>query len=142
MVAVGDAVTDHLLSAGHRPHLAVIDGRTERAAVAADRRDRLPVPDRTVMNPPGALSAALLAALREGVDTPAPTVVRVAGEEDLAALPALLLVPADGSVVYGQPGAGMVLVTVDSSTRARARTLLSRMNGDVARAATLLGLGG
>jgi uncharacterized protein (UPF0218 family) len=42
------------------------------------------------------------------------------------------------SVVYGQPGEGMVHVRVDSEVSERARGLLNRMDGDHERARELL----
>jgi hypothetical protein len=139
LVAVGDVVTYHLHTAGHDPDVAVVDARTERRAVDEEVRAVAAAdPDRTVENDPGTLSRGLLVALREAVEASDPVVLRVEGEEDLATLPALLVVPRGGSVVYGQPGEGMVLVPVDEANRERARDLLARMDGDVDRALSLL----
>jgi len=141
LVAVGDVVTAHLLDAGHQPHVAVIDGRTEREAVDESIRRRLPEADVEVANPPATLSRALLDALRTALDRDEPTVIEVDGEEDLAALPAILATPAGGCVVYGQPGEGMVLVPATDESRSLARDLFTRMDGDVDAALALLGVG-
>jgi uncharacterized protein (UPF0218 family) len=138
IVSVGDVVTHHLLAAGYEPAVAVLDAHTERRPVRPEVRRAAPDPDRTVRNEPGTLSRDLLVAVREAVDGGAPVVLRVEGEEDLSALPAILAVPEGGSVVYGQPGEGMVLVTVDPATRERARDLLARMDGDADAALDLL----
>ncbi|MHB8605670.1 MAG: DUF359 domain-containing protein, partial [Thermoplasmatota archaeon] len=69
-------------------------------------------------------------AVREGQDATRGArrvVVEVVGEEDLAALPAILAAPAGAVVAYGQPNQGVVCVVVDDASRARARDLLSRM---------------
>lgn len=140
VVAVGDVVTYHLREAGHDPHVAVIDGVTEREAVdeetervatAGERR-------RDARNPPAELSRDLLVALRETVAGEGDTVLYVDGEEDLAMLPAVLVTPLGGSVVYGQPGEGMVLVPVTEERREAVRGLLSRFDGDVDAALSLL----
>ena len=131
LVAVGDVVTTHLLDAGYRPHVAIIDGRTERERVDESISQRLPAADVTVTNPPATLSRGLLDALLDALARDDPTVIEVEGEEDLATLPAILAVPTGGSVVYGQPGEGMVLVPVTDETRSLARDLLTRMDGDV-----------
>ncbi|PSP15493.1 DUF359 domain-containing protein [Halobacteriales archaeon QH_10_67_13] len=133
VVAVGDVVTSDLLAAGHTPAVAVVDGRTERAAVSNRVADRLAAGDfsteLTAANPPGTITAELAAAIRTAlVDEPA--LIRVDGEEDLAALPAILAAPAAAVVLYGQPGEGVVAVAVDEGTRDRVRGLLSRMDGD------------
>ena len=139
VVSVGDVVTYHLRTAGYEPAVAVVDARTERRPVDEEiRRVAAADPDRTVTNEAGTLSRALLAAIREAVDAADPVVVRVDGEEDLATLPAILAVPEGGSVVYGQPGEGMVLVAADAAARERARDLLGRMEGDAAAAIELV----
>jgi uncharacterized protein (UPF0218 family) len=131
LVAVGDVVTYHLLRAGRPPDVALVDGRTEREAVdpeIAAALDEL-TPDAAVPNEPGTLSAelvgALVSALRDGEGT---TVISVEGEEDLAALPAVLAAPDGAVVVYGQPGEGMVRVVVDGAARERARQLLGELD--------------
>jgi uncharacterized protein (UPF0218 family) len=67
--------------------------------------------------------------------------VVVDGEEDLATLPALVAAPTGASIVYGQPGEGMVLVEVDLTSTDRARDLLSRMRGETRRLWSVLSVG-
>jgi len=132
LVAVGDMVTYHLLDAGRVPDLAVVDEQTKRSAVDSEVADAIVGFDRTVAvdNPAGTLTHELLAAMRAGLDSDATTLVDVDGEEDLAALPAVLMVSETASVVYGQPDEGMVLVTPDGAVRERVRSILARMDGD------------
>jgi len=136
IVAVGDVVTAHLCRAGRPPDVALIDERTERSAVDEDVSRAIEGFDREVAvdNPAATLTADLLEALATALATPeGTTLLRVDGEEDLAALPAILLAPRGASVVYGQPGEGMVLVEVDGPATDRARELLSLMEGDTRR---------
>jgi len=153
VIAVGDVVAYHLVEAGHRPAVAVIDGRTERQAVDEEIRkalsDRLYDSDGDsdgghrrleVANRPGTLAEPLLTALAEAVTAAEPVTIAVDGEEDLATLPAVLVAPLGGTVVYGQPGEGMVRVAVTAETRAEMRSLLGRLDGDVARALATLGV--
>jgi uncharacterized protein (UPF0218 family) len=144
VIAVGDVVTYHLLEAGHRPAVAVVDGRTEREAVDEEIRDALsdPVNAREVANRPGTLEEPLLRALADAIDAASPVTIVVDGEEDLATLPAVLVAPIGATVVYGQPGEGMVAVAVTSETKAEMRSLLERMDGDVAGALAALGVDG
>jgi uncharacterized protein (UPF0218 family) len=134
LVTVGDVVTYHVLEAGVAPSVALVDDRTERTAVDDRVADRIAAAsfDRevTVTNPPATLTAELLSALRAALDSNGTTLLGVDGEEDLAAVPAVVAAPAEASVVYGQPGEGMVLVPVERETRERMRALLSRMDGD------------
>jgi len=148
VIAVGDIVTYHLLEAGHRPGVAVVDGRTEREAVDEEIREVLSDPDRAreVANDPGTLGEPLLRALADAVagvtaDADAgPITIVVDGEEDLATLPAVLVAPAGATVVYGQPGEGMVAVAATDDAKAEMRSLLERMDGDVAGALAALGV--
>ncbi|WP_336336144.1 GTP-dependent dephospho-CoA kinase family protein [Haloarcula brevis] len=140
IIAVGDMVTYHLVEAGRVPDLALVDERTKRSAVDADVTAAIDGFDRelAVANPAATLTAALLGALRDGLDSEGTTLVDVDGEEDLATLPVVLAAPAGASVVYGQPDEGMVLVHCDDTARERARDLLERMDGDTERAMALL----
>lgn len=132
LVAVGDMVTYHLLEAGRVPDLALVDEKTKRSAVDESVAAAISGFDRTIAvdNPAGTLTRDLLDAMRAGLDSDETTLVDVEGEEDLAALPAVLMVPETAAVVYGQPDEGMVLVTPDSDVRERVRSILERMNGD------------
>lgn len=140
--AVGDMVTYHLLKADRTPDLALVDEKTERDAVDDDVTEAIGGFDRevTVANPAATLTKQLLTELREGIDRAGEesTLITVDGEEDLAVLPVVVAAPAGSSVVYGQPGEGMVLVDVDRAAVDRARDLLSRMNGDTERLWTVL----
>lgn len=138
LIAVGDIVTYHLETAGVRPDVALFDERTERDAVDDAVRERLAEADVVVENPPGELTQSLLTAIKDALATDGPTRIRVNGEEDLAVLPAIITAPDGASVVYGQPGQGMVLVTVTADTRRVALDIIERMDGDVDRALSLL----
>jgi hypothetical protein len=141
MVAVGDVVTFHLRQADRDPDVAVIDGKTKREAVDEAVKEVLDGDaDRIeVENPPATISEALLDALVSALDAEDPTVLFVDGEEDLATLPAIVAAPVGASVVYGQPDEGMVHVPVDEETKAEARELLSKFEGDVEAALARLG---
>jgi len=135
LVSVGDVVTYHLLEAGIVPAVALVDEQTERTAVDREITERIASAafDRRVevSNPAATLTAALLEAMDEALErAPESTLLEVDGEEDLAALPAVALAPDGTSVVYGQPGEGMVLVRVDDELREQVCELLSRMDGD------------
>ncbi|PSP26039.1 DUF359 domain-containing protein [Halobacteriales archaeon QH_10_67_22] len=145
LVTVGDIVTYHVLEAGTVPDVALVDERTKRASV--DDEISTTVNDasftnvRTVVNPPATLTADLLTGLRGAFDETGTTLVRVDGEEDLAALPAIAVAPDGASVLYGQPDEGIVHVTAADDIRERVLSLLDRMDGDTDRARELLGLG-
>jgi uncharacterized protein (UPF0218 family) len=151
IVAVGDVVTYHLVEAGRRPDVAVLDGYTERTPVAAEIEAGTDTgaydTDIGVENPAAVLTAGILDALAAALagaggngdgEKAEHTVIDVEGEEDLVTVPAIAAAPAGASVVYGQPGEGMVRVPVKENTRRRARELLEGMDGDHERAWELL----
>ncbi|MFC7167423.1 GTP-dependent dephospho-CoA kinase family protein [Halospeciosus flavus] len=131
IVAVGDVVSAHLGRAGVVPHVFVVDGRTERETVAEEVLVDIPDADREVdvESSPGTVSAELLEALAAAIDAPADTSTRISvdGEEDLATVPAVLLAPVGATVVYGQPGEGMVRVAVTSGAKERMRDLAGEL---------------
>lgn len=134
VIAVGDVVTSDLLAERRRPAVAVVDGRTERSSVSETVESRITdaefETELSAKNPPGTLTVELAEAVREGV-AGGPTLIRVDGEEDLAALPTILAAPDDAVVLYGQPGEGVVAVTVEEAARDRVRELLEQMTGDL-----------
>jgi uncharacterized protein (UPF0218 family) len=143
VVAVGDVVTYHLREAGRVPDVALVDGKTEREAVGTEVSDALAAGDERrvrVENPAATLTVALLEAFVDALADPDPVTIEVDGEEDLAALPAILAAPDGASVVYGQPGDGMVRVAVNPESRQEARRLFEGLDGDVDAGLDALGL--
>ncbi len=130
VIAVGDMVTYHLLEAGVTPDVAVVDGRTEREEVddeVIERWKEVRVAAR-VENEPGTVSESLVGGVREAYEEGG--LVEVDGEEDLAVLPAVGLAEDGDTVVYGQPGEGMVYVDVDEEAQGYVLELLDRMDGE------------
>lgn len=140
VIAVGDVVTYYLERAGHPPDVALVDEMTERSAVADHVAEALAerAPDEVVENPAATLTEELLVALRDAVSADGSTRILVDGEEDLAAIPAIVTAPDGATVVYGQPGEGMVRIDVAPEVRERAVDLLRRLDGDVGRTLELL----
>ncbi|WP_435100486.1 GTP-dependent dephospho-CoA kinase family protein [Halarchaeum sp. P4] len=129
IVTVGDVVTYHLGEAGVTPHVAVVDGKTEREAVDPEVAANLPAAATVVevASEPGTLSAELVEELVAAIDADEPTRIVVTGEEDLATVPAVLYAPTDATVVYGQPGEGMVRANVSAGLRERVRELAGEL---------------
>ena len=71
IIAVGDIVTYHLLEAGRRPDVALVDGKTKRERVEREILDAIEGFDhqREVENPPATLTAELLEALDDAIDS-------------------------------------------------------------------------
>jgi uncharacterized protein (UPF0218 family) len=140
IVAVGDIVTYHLVEAGHRPEVAIVDGKTKRERVERRVLEAIEGFDNRidVANPQSTLTDDLLEALATAIEQSGSSVIVVDGEEDLASLPAVLAAPDGGSIVYGQPDEGMVLVPVDADHREHSRAFIDRMQSDLDRIEEIL----
>jgi len=64
--------------------------------------------------------------LQEAISHSTPQIILVDGEEDLLALPTMLLAPLDTYVVYGQYNLGMVVVRITEEIKSLARNLLTQ----------------
>ncbi|MDE2517820.1 MAG: GTP-dependent dephospho-CoA kinase family protein [Methanocorpusculum sp.] len=119
---VGDVVTHSALARGIIPAVGVIDGFTMRSPYLA-------MPEIShhilrVRNPAGTITDELVAVLNEAVMS-TPCMILVDGEEDLAVLPLIRLLPDGALVLYGQPNEGVVVCEVTQELRLRADDLLS-----------------
>ena len=130
VVSVGDIVTQMFLNHSVLPKVMVIDGVTLRGSRVSDAHTNLPTHGvRTIKvdNPPATITRALVGAMDRGFKESGSTLIRVSGEEDLAALPAMILAPAGAAVCYGQPREGVVIVVVTPVVRQRAQDILQQM---------------
>lgn len=121
MYSVGDVVTSRLLQYGFIPAVAIIDGHTMRGTCVKEPEIYSRVV--RVENPPGAISDALIRELAIAVNNP-PVLIYVEGEEDLAVIPLVILAHEGDIILYGQPGEGVVLRSVDARAKRRAQELL------------------
>ncbi len=125
VITVGDVSTRRLMELGIEPFVAIIDGKTRREV-----RVRLSYLKQfiNVENPPGVICAeavrAISRALREELW------VMVNGEEDLLAIPALLIAKEGSALVYGQPGTGVVYLEANEKTKEYFSFLLSFFEGE------------
>ena len=119
--SVGDVVTSRLLEYGIIPAVAIIDGHTMRVTCVNEPKTYSRIV--RVENPPGAISDALIRELAAAVNNP-PVLIYVEGEEDLAVIPLVILAREGEIILYGQPGEGVVLRSVDVGAKRRAQELL------------------
>lgn len=127
LFSVGDVVTADLIAAGQILAVAVIDGHTERGKEAPPVDLSAFSKVYMVHSDPGMLSGDLQQALVLAVKAKAPVLIRVDGEEDLAAVWLLANVPEGATVIYGQPGCGAVLARADLQLQKKSRDLLAAM---------------
>jgi hypothetical protein len=133
LITVGDVVTARFIAAGVRPDVAVVDFLVTREPVTENlktRIDSLDVKVVHVKNPAGTLTPEMREAF---ANAKPPLKIVVEGEEDLAAIPAVISAPQGSVVVYGQPGEGVVLVKVTESKRREFTDLLKEFKATYER---------
>lgn len=130
LISVGDVTTFYLLESDIVPDVCVVDDRTKREP-ASDRvmlgTKHAAFTTISVDNPPGVITGDLIDAICDAVRSSQHIRIFVRGEEDLAALPAILIAPTDSVVLYGQPNEGVVLVRITESKKDEIRSLLDQI---------------
>jgi len=129
VISVGDRCSHALIKMGIRPDIVIYDHMCMRKEVDAGTRRALDGYDgaaERVGNPAGNITDALRLAVENAVARGIGKIL-VDGEEDLAALVAIMAAPDGAAVLYGQPGEGIVLVEVDEKARRGARAIYGRM---------------
>lgn len=132
VISVGDATTNKLLSYGIIPDVSVIDGyeRRKKKATRSTKATIYSLNSKknvslfSCVNPPGSISVDSISIIKISLKSKKPVIMEIIGEEDLLALPFLLLARNDSMVFYGQPGEGMVVVRVTDAVRKKAKELI------------------
>ncbi|MFO8050290.1 MAG: DUF359 domain-containing protein [Thermoplasmatota archaeon] len=134
LVLVGDVTASVMTRMSYVPKLILVDNHTKRGKkiptlmVEPSKRVK-------VKNPAGMLGPELFEAMEdairmivtEGDDMKGPILIEVDGEEDLSTLAAIQMLPKGGTVVYGQPDAGLVVVRVDDKIKEKVNKMLREM---------------
>lgn len=133
-IAVGDVTTRVLHEKGIQQALSLVDFVVQRekqdtslVAIGFDGNEVV----FHATNPPGMITPELwhnLEAALEVSEHGQVAVVVVDGEEDLAVLPLLLVLPFGYTICYGQPHVGMVMLPVTQETKQLAIATLSRFS--------------
>ena len=130
LISVGDVTTFHLLNIDIIPDILIVDDRTkrepasERVVVGTKHKGFKEI---SVDNPAGVITEDLIDAIGNAINSDENVRIFVRGEEDLAALPAILMAPDGSAVLYGQPDQGVVLVKITRSKKEEIRDLLSKV---------------
>ncbi|MBL11345.1 MAG: hypothetical protein CMB46_00835 [Euryarchaeota archaeon] len=130
MIAVGDVTVLTMHQLGATPDISIIDGLTKREewGESSNIDQSLYGQSLNCSSPPGSLTASLLGACEEAVNSwmkdRSSTIINVEGEEDLAPLLMHPLSPIGAVVLYGQPGKGVVVRICGEESKGRCRQLL------------------
>ncbi|MCX6776254.1 MAG: DUF359 domain-containing protein [Candidatus Micrarchaeota archaeon] len=122
LITIGDDCSYSLIKAGIMPDIVVYDLRIKRRDVIGSVRDALSKFDDgevIVHNQAGVIMDELVESVKYAIEKGMGKIL-VKGEEDLAALVAMMYAPDGALIVYGQPDEGAVLVKMDEEARDRA----------------------
>lgn len=132
LVLVGDVTASVMTRMDFRPSLILLDNHTKRGKEIPTLTVK---PGKTVKvsNKAGTIGPELMNALEDAIRsmevgevTDGPIIIDVDGEEDLSTLACIDLMP-EGTVVYGQPEQGLVLVNIDREIKKKVEEMLREM---------------
>ena len=128
---IGDITTITLLKAQISPAVAIIDLKTKRESLNEELISTyFHSPTPLFLNPAGTINtiSAFLyqQAVKDYLSTQKTQYIVVEGEEDLLALPAILLAPLDSYVLYGQPEIGIMMIKITQQEKENAKRLLAQ----------------
>lgn len=131
VIAVGDIVVARMVEIGRIPEVSVFDKRTQRGKITDTRVTKfLPKAFVEVANEKGTINfeAAneIQRSISASIDEKKCTAVKVDGEEDLLALPAILFAPLESIVVYGLREKGAVVVRVTEEKKKEVLEILKK----------------
>jgi len=134
LACVGDIVTYYALKAEIKPDIVVIDGKSLRKSLngkIANEIMRSTTEYVTIkaVNPAGHITEDMVEKLFNAVKLAKSTKVKVyiEGEEDLAVMPLVTLLPKGSLIIYGQPNEGVVALDVDEEKKVLIFNLLEKM---------------
>lgn len=130
LITVGDIVSQSFAVAGRQADISIIDGKTRREIVQKDSFSIPQTQRHEAQNPAGIITKSavdvLQNALNEFIATHKKQLVVVSGEEDLLAIPAIMLSPLQSVVIYGQFDEGIVVVKVTEQNKKRVLDLFRK----------------
>lgn len=130
VIAVGDIIAEALREAGRTAAINIIDLKTRRHALSEKENTLSSKPQVTAQNPQGTIQQDAVRKYQKALQTYLTTkekqTLLIEGEEDLLALPAILLSPLDSIVLYGQFDEGVVVNKVTEVLKKKVRDILKR----------------
>jgi uncharacterized protein (UPF0218 family) len=125
VITVGDTVSKTAVTEAYRPRLMIVDNKTMRVSLEGNEwKDYV---SETVWNPAGTVTLESLLVLRNLLGKQGDHLLFVDGEEDLLALPTVILAPEGSLVCYGQPGEGVVCINVNKAKKKEALLLFKQL---------------
>lgn len=108
---VGDLSLEKFVDNGWKYDLGIFDGRKERVKFDSEILKKLNI-DQRITNNPGMIAEEMSNVLKKWVETRDFKHIFIHGEEDLAAVALVFLLPLGSNIYYGQPNEGIVEMRV------------------------------
>lgn len=140
IIAVGDIIYTSLIKTGLIPDLGIIDYRSRRRPILNFKFEIFNEIfksnfqfSKKIINESGTINLKAVEAIKNTIENflrlHHPQGVIINGEEDLLALPAVLLAPLGSVVLYGQYGLGVVAVLVTEAMKKKVKSILNKFIG-------------
>jgi pantetheine-phosphate adenylyltransferase len=111
VICVGDHVSRDFLKYGFKPRNIIVDGKVNRKPIDFLEKITSHYSNKfNVKNPPGTIAKEVWGIIKKALQEESAVIVD--GEEDLLAMPVVLLSENNSVVIYGQPGRGKVVIKV------------------------------
>jgi len=128
LISIGDVTTRKMLDEGIVPDVGIVDNLIEREP--SDYEICYDNVTLKTKNPPGTITDQMWKTIKEGFSLVEKAgynvLIVVEGEEDLSAIPCIVMAPAGSLIFYGQPGEGVVLCEVDK-IKEKAEDLIKKL---------------
>lgn len=126
VISVGDVVTESLQEKGFTPDITIIDFKTRRKKISRQRNKEA----KTHRNKAGTIQRKAVLTFKkdihEFIHKNKKDSLYIKGEEDLLALPAILLAPLNSLVLYGQFDLGIIATEVTEEKKQIVEKLLEQ----------------
>lgn len=128
LISIGDVTTRNMLDEGIIPDVGIVDNLIEREP--SDYEICYDNVTLKTKNPPGTITDQMWKTIKEGFSLVEKAgynvLIVVDGEEDLSAIPCIVMAPKGSIIFYGQPGEGVVLCEVDK-IKEKAEDLIKKL---------------
>jgi hypothetical protein len=135
VACVGDVVSYFALKAGIEPDIVIFDARTKREEVDHEFLEKINAlteeyAEIEVSNPQAVISLELVEGLVEAVNAAGEgkkVKIFVRGEEDLATMPLIAILPENSVILYGLPGRGVIVLEITRDKKLLILDVLQKM---------------
>lgn len=130
VIAVGDIVANLLYKNNFDPELKIIDFKTKRKKIAPEFPINKDI--KLINNKAGTITKEAVLVMENLIKkyffNKQKQILTINGEEDLLALPAILLAPLNSLVLYGQPDEGTIVIKVTEEKKREIKKLVERFD--------------